>query len=330
MTYVIGIDGGGTTTTALLATRDGTVVARGQGGPSNYRVVGAERAGASLGDAINAALRAAPGGSIPREHVEAVAAGLAGARMHEDRERLTGLMQTLLPASNVSIYDDGEVALAAATCGGEGIVVVAGTGSVAFGADRSGRRLRCGGWGHIIGDEGSAYAIARLALGAAARAADHGSPATSLGAVLATALNVATFDEITQPVYGPPAITRERLAALAPLVAQCAAAGDTAARVVLAQAGEDLGRMAISLLQRLGLGREPFPVAYSGGAWKAGAYILSSFRHTVIAASPGAVVGPPMLSPAAGAALLAISPLRGGRQPDPAVVERLRRFGSRE
>jgi N-acetylglucosamine kinase len=323
MSYVLGIDAGGTRTTALLATAEGKAIATGAGGPGNFQAVGEDAARASIEAAIDGALAAAPDGPVAREQVAAVAAGLAGMHVPADYERFTALVGTLLPAARVRIYNDGEVALAAATGGREGIVVVAGTGSIAYGADRSGRSLRCGGWGYIIGDEGSAYAIARQALRAASQAADSRAPASTLVDAFTTALGVPAFDEILRPVYGPPVMTRHQLAALAPLVTQCAADGDAAAQVVLAEAGEELAALAITLARRLDLGAKSFAVACSGGVWKAGELVLEPFRQRVLAAYPRAHINSPLLTPVAGAALLAISVLGGDEPPGPAVVANL-------
>jgi N-acetylglucosamine kinase-like BadF-type ATPase len=308
---------------ALLATADGKAIAAGAGGPGNFQAVGENAARACIEAAIDGALAAAPDGPVAREQVAAVAAGLAGMHVPADYERFTALMGRLLPASRVRIYNDGEVALAAATGGREGIVVVAGTGSIAYGADRSGRSLRCGGWGYIIGDEGSAYAIARQALRAASRTADGRAPASTLVDALTTALGVPAFDDILHPVYGPPAMTRHQLAALAPLVTQCAADGDAAAQAVLTAAGKDLAALATTLARRLDLGAEPFPVACSGGVWKAGALVLEPFRQRVLATYPRVHIGSPLLTPMAGAVLLAIS-LLTAEPPDVPVVENLR------
>src|SRR2546421_1583778 len=278
MSYVLGIDAGGTRTMALLATADGKAIAAGAGGPGNFQAVGEDAARASIKAAIDAALAAAPDGPVGREQVAAVAAGLAGMHVPADSEGFPAIVGTLLPASRVRIYNDGEVALAAATGGREGIVVVAGTGSIAYGADRSGQSLRCGGWGYIIGDEGSAYAIAWQALRAASQAADGRAPGSTLVDAFTAALGVPAFDDILRPVYGPPPMTRHQLAALAPLVTQCAADGDVAARAILAAAGEDLAALAVTLARRLDLGAEPVPVACSGGVWQAGQLVPQHFR----------------------------------------------------
>jgi N-acetylglucosamine kinase len=323
-TFVVGIDGGGTHARALLATPAGQVVAEGAGGPANFQAVGEEATRASVEQALDAALAAAPGQPVGRESIGAFAAGLAGLHVRADYDRFTALARAVLPASRVRIYNDGEVALAAATGGAAGIVVVAGTGSIAFGADRHGRHMRCGGWGYLLGDEGSAYAIVIAAFRAASFAADGRAPASTLVPAFCQALGVPTFDDMLRPVYGPPAMTRHQIAALAPLVARCAAEGDAAARAVLATAGEDLATMPSTLARRLELGASAFPVACSGGVWKAGEFVREPFRRRLLAEWPGALVGDPLLTPAAGAALLAIELLAGGH-PGPAVLDNLRR-----
>ena len=199
---------------------------------------------------------------------------MAGLHVRTDYDRFAAVARDLLPSSRVRIYNDGEVALAAATGGSEGIVVVAGTGSIAFGADRFGHHMRCGGWGYILGDEGSAYAIVVAAFRAASFANDGRAPASTLVPAFCQALGVPTFDDMLRPVYGPPAMTRHEIAAFAPLVANCAAEGDAAARAVLTAAGADLATMPIALARRLEFGASAFPVACSGGVWKAGELVL--------------------------------------------------------
>jgi N-acetylglucosamine kinase-like BadF-type ATPase len=138
-----------------------------------------------------------------------------------------------------------------------------------------------------------------------------------------TALGVPAFDDILRPVYGPPAMSRHQLAALAPLITQCAANGDVTAQAVLAEAGADLAALAVTLARRLELGAEHFLVACSGGVWKAGELVLEPFRQRVLAAYPRAHIGSPLLTPVAGAALLAIG-LLTAELPDAPVVENLR------
>ncbi len=325
--YVLGIDGGGTATTALLSTSAGRVLARGTGGPANMLIVGEDTASVSLRDAIEAALSTAPNSPLMRSDIAAVTAGLAGIHVSGDGERLINVVRELLPNAQVHIYNDGEIALTAATGGAAGIVVVAGTGSIAYGSDEAGHHLRCGGWGYIMGDEGSAYAIAQAALRAAARAVDGRAPGSALVSALTEALNVPTFDDILLRVYGPPAISRRELAALAPLVSRCAIEGDEVAQAILATSGEDLATLAIALARRLGLIDAPLSISYSGSVWRAGNWILEPFRRHIHTTCSHAIVDPPLLAPEAGAALLAIRLLDEGKQPRAEIVAALRETG---
>lgn len=324
MPYVMGIDGGGTATRALLATADGHVLAEGRGGPANFQVVGEAAARAAVTAAISAALGRAADVTRAPEQVEAVAVGLAGMHSSADHDRFVDILGALLPSARVSIFNDGQIALAGATAGSAGIVVIAGTGSNCFGTDGAGRVAHCGGWGPLLGDEGSAYTIARRALRAASCAADGRAPHSTLIDAFVSALDLVSFDDIVQRVYGPPALSRHEVAALAPLVARCAGEGDAAATAILAVAGEELAAMAVSLARRLALCADAFPLACSGGVWKAGDLVLGSFRHRVLAACPRAVIGPPALMPAAGAVLLAIRSLSDDKARDQGVVDRLR------
>ncbi len=303
--YVVGIDAGGSGTTTLVATPDGQAVAQGRGGPANILVAGEEGAREALASALDAAFAAVRGVLDVREQVVAVAAGVAGAHVSADIERVERLLEDMLPGRAIKVYNDGEIALAGATGGREGIVVVAGTGSIALGRGHDGRTLRCGGWGYIIGDEGSAYTIVRRALQEAAWVVDGRTAGSALVDAFVMAFGVPDFDSIVPALYGPPPMTRDRLAAFAPVVLQCAIAGDESARRVLVEAGEGLADMASTLARRLDLCDAPFRIACSGGVWKAGESLTESFRARVRSVCPQANVGPPLLSPAEGAVLLA-------------------------
>lgn len=305
--YVVGIDAGGSGTTVVVATREGRIIAQGRGGPANILVAGENGTHEALRLALDTALASVHDGPNMREKVVAIAAGIAGAHVSADVERLERLLEALLPGEAIKkVYTDGEIALAGATAGHEGVVVVAGTGSIALGRSRDGRILRCGGWGYLIGDEGSAYVIVRRGLQEAARAIDGQVATSTLVDAFVTAFDVPNFDSIVPILYGPPALPRDRIAAFAPVVMKCAMEGDTSAQSVLTEAGEALAGLALTLSRRLDLCETPFQLAYSGGVWQAGELLLRPFRERVRGTCPRATVGPPLLSPAEGAVLLAL------------------------
>ena len=304
---MIGIDGGGSGTSAVLATNEGRIEAVGSGGPANFQVVGEEQTVQSIVAAISSAVNQGNALHKSEPEIAVIAVGLAGLHTPADKDRLTRLVADQYPASRIDLWTDADVALAATSGDRAGIVVVAGTGAIALGRDDRGTAGRCGGWGYLIGDEGSAYAISREGLRAASQGLDGRMPPTSLAAAFVQALAVPGFDDLLRPLYGPPAMTRHQIAQLAPLVTQCALAGDAAARDVLVAAAGSLAAMVIALGSRLGFVDKAFPVACSGGVWKAGETILEPFRRQVLATFPAARVGPPQLSPAAGAVFLGMA-----------------------
>jgi N-acetylglucosamine kinase len=311
MIFVVGIDGGGSGTTAVLASADGTIVGTAVAGPANFQAVGEAAAIEAVSVVLAVLLHAA---GIPARDLSAVAAGLAGLHTAQDRERFASLIGALVPSSQVMICTDADIALAAIAGAGPGIAVIAGTGSIAVGRNREGKTGRSGGWGYLIGDEGSAYALGLGGLQAASRGLDGRASPTSLADAFAHALGVDRFDNLLRPLYGPPPLTRRQIAQLAPLVTMCARSGDAAARRLLRRAGQDLADLVMAVATTLQLGDRPFPVGYSGGVWRAGPLLEGPFRRRVLRlrALPLARISPPTLAPAAGAAFLALA---GGVSP---------------
>jgi hypothetical protein len=186
---VLGIDGGGTRCTAVIATAPESpasdaplsIFGRGLGGPANPRVAGFEAAQANLAAAVAAARTAA---GIGTARLATAYLGPAGVGRAEERDRMTAWVRETLSADHVAVVTDAEILLAAATLPAWGVVLIAGTGSLALGCTESGATDRCGGWGPLLGDEGSGYWIAVAGLRTAARRADGRGPATSLLAAL--------------------------------------------------------------------------------------------------------------------------------------------------
>src|SRR3972149_541516 len=174
--YVLGLDGGGSRTVCIVADEDGQEMGRGLGGSSNHQSVGVEAAKEAIAEAV-AGARGAAGGPPLR----AACMGMAGLDRVEDERILMGLLQPLLPRVRLRLVHDSEIALVGGTGGRrDGVVVIAGTGSIGVGHDGAGRVVRAGGWGHVLGVEGSGYQIAQRGLNAATRARDGRGPATSL------------------------------------------------------------------------------------------------------------------------------------------------------
>lgn len=251
-----GVDGGGTSTTAVVVDAAGQERGRGSAGPSNYAAVGRERAVAQIGAALRAATDAA-GGGLP---VAAAWVGLAGVGRAGDADALLPRLRAFAP--DVRLTNDAELALGALP-GARGVALIAGTGSLAFGRDASGATARAGGWGHLIGDEGSGYDLGRAALQAAMRAHDGRGPATVLLPAVLASWQLDNPAEIVARVY--PAPDKAVIAGLATLVFASAAGGDAVARELLRVAATELARAALAAGAALDFPGDRLPLALVGG-----------------------------------------------------------------
>lgn len=256
-TLSLGIDGGGTHTVALLA-RDGLVVGRGEGGPSNRQAVGDARASQAIETAVNGAFASARLSRVPAGRA---CLGLAGAGRAEDQARIRDWARRVGLADQVEVVTDAALLLAAGTPAGWGLAVVAGTGSIAWGRTADGREARAGGWGYLLGDEGSGYAIAMRALRAVVNAVDGVGPATTLTERFKERLQIRDGRELVPMVHGG-TLDRPALAALAALVIEQGATDAVAASVVEEQATA-LARTAVAAATKLDM--TEFPLALAGG-----------------------------------------------------------------
>ncbi len=259
---VVGIDGGGTRTFALLAVAEtGEVIGRGAGGPSNIQSVGVDAGLKALDDAIDRAFQSA---NLPRATVGGACLGLAGIDRQEGLDVIHGWAARVALAESGSVSNDATLLLAAGTPEGWGLAVSAGTGSIAFVRKPGGEVGRCGGWGYTRGDEGSAYQIALSALRASVRAADRCGPQTVLLDRFLAKMSLGSPPDLIPAVYRGP-WDRAAIAGMAPLVLDAAAEGDlVATRIVRSEAAE-LARTAAGAVHNNGLSEKGLPVALAGG-----------------------------------------------------------------
>jgi len=261
--YIIGVDGGGTKTVAWIAPLDddtnSVVLGRGQSGPGNPRAAGFEVAQANIAAAIEAAFADA---KLPSQTAAAACFGLAGAGRAIEQQRIVAWGQQRGIARSVMVTGDAEPILAAASSDNCGIALICGTGSLAWGRNAAGETARCGGWGYLLGDEGSAYAIALAGLRAVMRAADGRGPATILSERFQTELRAASTSDLIDRVYAAE-MSREKLASLAKVV--LTAREDTAAGEILGSAARDLAEMVSVLARRLGFVKGQYSLALAGG-----------------------------------------------------------------
>ncbi len=264
-TYVLGIDGGGSKTAVWLSRQDAparwTVIGRGVAGPSNPQSVGFDAAFRNLDAAVDAAFADA---RLPVGEVAAACGALAGAERDSDRQRVETWARERRLASRLALVHDALPLLAAGTPAGFGVGLIAGTGSFAFGQNDRGESARAGGWGYLLGDEGSGYAIALAALQSAAHAADSRGPATRLLERFMTKFELAQPLDLINVIYQS-GVDRATIAAWSDIVIEEAAAGDTVASSVVSRAARELAETVAAVCRKLKFDRTPFPLALGGG-----------------------------------------------------------------
>jgi glucosamine kinase len=252
---LIGADVGGTKT-AVAVSEDDKIVGRAEGPGAAVRPGRALASASAITEVVRRALSVAG-----RLTGDVLVVGAAGAGREPEREELRTAIRSENVAASVVVTTDIEIALTAAFADGPGIVVSAGTGSVAVGRDRTGRRHRIGGYGWQMGDEGSGYAIGRASLGAVSRAADGRSPITALSDRLLKATRSSDFDSLIRWAAGA---SPAEVAALAPHVLAVATEGDPLAQGIADYAARELSQLALCLLPKMEL-TPPVRVAVTGG-----------------------------------------------------------------
>lgn len=298
---VVGVDGGGTKTEAVIMDAHQRVIGAGLAGPSNPLRVGISGAAGAVREAIDSACAAA---KLRRADLVAAQIGLAGARRRELRERMR---ETLMPlgVGEIEVVTDADIALYGATDGAPGLVVIAGTGSICCGINQRGKRFCAGGWGPIAGDEGGGAWLARRALRVIAHASDGRGPKTLLTELATAYFHVTDPDDLTTAIYAP-TITNERLAGFGRDVVDAAKSRDPAALQIVVEGGRELGYSAVAVIRYLQMERERFQVAYVGGVFRsAGDLMLDPLREEVKKAAPRAYFEPPHFAPAVAAARMA-------------------------
>jgi glucosamine kinase len=304
MNFYLGFDGGGTKTECIALDVDGRVVGHGNSGPSNPLRVGYDAACAALQLAAASAVNSAEYGA---SNVRGICAGLAGAGRRNVAEEMRARLARIWPGASIQIVTDAEAALETAVGDAPGVVLIAGTGSIALGRNAKGELARAGGYGPWIGDAGSAYDIGRKAAFAVARARDLSASGTVLAEMILTTLACRTWDDVVEKIAAGPGAVFPKLV---PSVMQAAEEGDAAARAILTHAALDLANLALAVIGRLNMKNEEFRLARVGGVFGRN-YILDSRADDLISrVVPGARLGLLENPPALGAARVA---MRQGR-----------------
>jgi N-acetylglucosamine kinase-like BadF-type ATPase len=299
MGYSLGFDGGGTKTECVLLDPRGAVIGEGRGGPANPLRSGYDGAFTSLREAAAEAMAAA---RIRPADVTNVCAGMAGAGRRSVVRRIMVFMTQEFPAALTQVATDYEVALESAAGSGPGVVLIAGTGSVAFGRNAAGETARAGGYGPWIGDEGSAFDIGRRAVSAVAHTRDTDAPVTMLAEMIPAALDCPDWDELMLRIMKNP---DEVFPKLFPAVAAAANSEDSAAKEILFTSAIGLGNLAMIVIRRLGMKGEEFPLVKCGGVF-GHSRMLDTLLDSVLASGAlRAKISRLEISPALGAARMA-------------------------
>ena len=300
--FVMGIDGGATKTLAAVLDLESNALHLAHGGPSNEDAVGAEAAVAALLGAADEAIEHA---GITSERLGAAVLAVAGT----DTDSVARHVRRARSDAWI-VLNDVVGAWATATGAAPGVAAISGTGSNVFGVGPRGGTWRAGGWGHLLGDEGSGYWLGVQSIKAALRDREASGPATALSAAAPAFFKVASVEAVASLVYSKP-LTKGEVAAFAIETAKLAERGDAVALELYERGARELGEQIAAVIRQTGLAAVsggaaiPFPVGLIGSAFKAGAVFVEPLARAVHECAPQALVGTVEMAPVGGCLLLA-------------------------
>lgn len=308
MRFVVGVDGGGTKTAAAVVGDDLREVGAAVAGPSNYRSVGMEAASQSIHDAVTQALRVA---GVTLDQVAAMCLCISGFDTELDLpvpQRATHL----LGFTGAAIFENDVVGAWAAVTGGDpGVVAIAGTGATALGMNARGEFWRVDGWDYILGDAGGGYRIGLDGIQAAMRMLDGRQTPTALLGKLASCFGVDDALGMRR-LADSDALGKLAIAGFARHVSDAADDGDEVAQAILAQAARDIALDIETVLTRLDMRAESFPIGAVGSVFNAAQWVLTPLRARIAVVAPHATFASPRYPPAVGAAIVAQRRLASG------------------
>jgi len=303
--HVLGIDAGGTKTVCQLANEQGEVLQESRRGGANLQAVGELEVEKVLHDVMEEAIG-------ERDIVPAaICLGIAGVDRPDDARMVRAIMKRIGYKARVLVVNDALVALEAGAPGRPGVVVIAGTGSISYGRNASGEAARAGGWGYMLGDEGSGYWIGRAAIRAVLREADRRGPATQLTDLLLKHFGVARPQDLIHEVYHGQ-LRPATIAALAQCVQEAFRAGDNVSIKILRGSADELESCAFSVATRLDIVGTAFPFVLAGGIFRAVPWLHEELERRLTLASPKSRTFMLDIEPAYGAVRLALEEARGG------------------
>lgn len=305
MTLVLGVDGGGRKTYAVVIDGSGALVGAGEAGTSNWEIAGSDGASGAVGTAVRAALGAA---GVAADALAASVFGLAGLDWPSDEPRLGTVADALVPGVPRRLVNDAFIALRAGASESWGIAVIAGTGTIAVGRDPVGTEFRTVGEGRVFGDFGDEFDVSELAVRAVADHYTGRGPATMLTEMLCERLGEPSVEALLEGLARTdPSLRQPALQNLTPMVLAATEGDDLVARTVLERIGQALGEAAGVVARRLDLTNLPVEVVLAGGLFRTpNRYLLDELELGVRRTAPRAEVRHLTAPPVVGAALMAL------------------------
>jgi N-acetylglucosamine kinase-like BadF-type ATPase len=303
--HVIGVDGGGTKTLGAIAGEDGKTLSQSEVGSTNHHSNPIEVVRGNLDALIGNLVQAA---GVNRADVACICLGMAGVDRPDDKALVKGMIAELLPAAECVPINDGMIALIGGTLKACGIIVISGTGSIAVGMNEAGQRERSGGWGHILGDEGSGYMIGLRGLRAVVRAHDGRTGPTALREIVLGHFGFDRPEQIlgwTKQIQG----SKAEIGALSRLVFQAHERGDAIATQILREESVELADAARAVATKLFKPGSSYEIVVGGGNLRKCPAYFEMFREALATRLPGVPVILPRREPVDGAVLHALHSL---------------------
>jgi N-acetylglucosamine kinase-like BadF-type ATPase len=300
--FWLGVDGGGTNCRAVILGASDEILGEGHAEAANHIRVGMDTA---INHVVQAVTQACGQAGIELSEVSAACLGLAGVSHPDHHRQMLAALKEALPISDITLETDARVALAGATGAKPGVVIIAGTGSIACGVNSRGRFARAGGWGPAMGDEGSGSYIGRRALESVMMSYDYRGEPTSMMEPILRHFGVKSPPELPPVIYDDPDKAMREISQLSKIAVMAAEEGDKVASGILKDAAKELAVAAIAVIEQLRMERDEFQVACVGGVFEAGELILNPLREEIHAFAPRAEIAPPIDPPVVGAAKMA-------------------------
>jgi N-acetylglucosamine kinase-like BadF-type ATPase len=305
--HVLGIDAGGTKTVCLLADENGTIVAEARGAGANLHAAGELAVEKVFHEVMERAI-----GDLTVVPA-AICLGIAGVDREDEAQVVRAIMRRIGYKSRILVVNDALIALVAGARDDPAIVLIAGTGSIVYGRNASGEAARAGGWGHMIGDEGSGFWIGREAVTAVMRAADGRGPATTLTEEILAHFSVNDVSRLPRIVYDREQ-PRMSVAAVGSIVQRVSDQGDAVATRILERAADELALGARSVTTRLEMRGDAFTFFLGGGVFRGVPWLAEELPRRLVEVAPRSQSEILVTEPAVGAVWLALAEARGKAQ----------------